>query len=79
MHIAHRVQQSRHLFLAGFDDIWIGVAGGGDAECAGQIQIFFSVGVPDKNVFGALPDNRPRTVRFAEQDVARLMFAQQLQ
>ena len=59
MHVAHRVQEFRHLLLAGLDDSWIGMAGGGDAKRGGQIQIFFAVGVPDMNAFGAFPDNRP--------------------
>ena len=55
MDVAHRVGQPGHLLLAGFDDARIRVAGGGDAERGGQIQIFFPVGVPDENILGALP------------------------
>ena len=39
MHVAHRMEQFRHLPLARFDDLWIGVAGGGDAKGGGQIEI----------------------------------------
>ena len=79
MHVAHRVQQFRHLFLPGFDDVWIRVAGGGDAERGGQIQILFPVGIPDVNALRAFPDNRPRAVRFDESDISRFEITKQLQ
>jgi hypothetical protein len=79
MHVAHRVKQTRHLFLAGLDDVWIRVACGGDAERGGQIEIFFAVGVPDKNILGAFPDNWPRAVGFNEDDISRLEILEQLQ
>ena len=79
MHVAHRVQQTGHLFLPGFDDARIGVAGGGDAKRRGQIQILFPFGVPDVHVPGAFPDDRPRTVRFDEGNVARFKVAKPLQ
>ena len=46
------------------------MAGSGDTERGGQIQIFFPFRIPDVNAFGAFPDNRPRTVRLDEQHVA---------
>ena len=64
MHVAHRVRQPGQLPLPGFDDARVGVAGGGDAKRGGQIEIFFAVGVPDIDIPGAFPDNRPRAVRF---------------
>ena len=41
MKVAHRVQQPGELRLTGLDNARICVAGGGDAERGGQIQIFF--------------------------------------
>ena len=76
MHVAHRVQQFSHLRLSGFDDVGIRVAGGGDAERGGEIQILFPVRIPDIHALRALPDNRPRAVGVNEGDVARFMIAQ---
>ncbi len=75
MEIAHRVRQPGELLLAGLDDARIRVTGGGDSKRGGQIQIFFPVGVPNKDILGAVPDNRPRAVRLDERDVARLGVA----
>ena len=79
MHVAHRVQQPAHLLLAGPDDTRIRVAGGGDAERACQIQVFFPVDVPDVNAFGVVPDNRPRAVSINKSDVPRLKVTKLLQ
>ena len=79
MHVAHRVQQPAHLLLAGLDDPRIRMAGGGDAERAGQIQVFFPDRIPNMNAFGEFPDNWPRAVAFDEGDVPRLEVTQLLQ
>ena len=72
MHVAHRVEQSRHLLLSGFDDVRIRMTGGGNAKCPGQIQILFPIGVPNVNVLGAFPDNRPRAIGFNMNNISRL-------
>ena len=77
MHVAHRVQEFRHLFLPGFDNVGIGVTGGGNAKRGGQVQIFFPFRIPDVNALRTLPDNRPRAVPFGEQHVTRFVIAQQ--
>ena len=59
MHIAHSVQEPRHLILSGFDDARIGMPGSGDAEGRSQIQVFFAIGIPDVNTLRALPNNWP--------------------
>ena len=76
MHVAHRVQKFRHLFLSGADDGLVRVTGGGDAERGGEIQILFTFRIPDVNAAGAFPDNRPRAVGFGEQHVARFVGAE---
>ena len=78
MHVAHGVQQPGHLYLPGLDDARICVTGGGNAKRGGQIEIFFPVGVPNVNVLGAFPNDRPGAVRFHEHNVARLVVAQQV-
>jgi hypothetical protein len=70
MHVAHGMQQPSHLFLTGFDDLRVRMAGGGDAKGRRQIQIFFSVDIPNVRLPGAVPDDGPRAIRLPEDDVA---------
>ena len=79
MNVTHGVKQTGHLLLAGFDDVRIGVAGGGDAKGAGQIEMFFARGVPNENAAGAFPDHRPGAVPGDIGDVARFKITQQMQ
>ena len=76
MHVAHGVQKPGHLLLTGLDDARVGVTGGGNTKRGGQIEIFFSVSVPNVNVLGAVPNDGPRTVRLNEHDVARFVITQ---
>ena len=79
MHIAHCVQQRRHLPLAGFDNPRVRMTRGSDAKRCGQIEIFFPLRVPNVRTFCALPNNRPRTGRFDERDVTRFVAAQEVE
>ena len=74
--VAHRVQQFGHLALARGDDPGVGMAGGGDREGSGEVEIVAAVSVPDAHAFGPFPDDRPTAVRLDERDVARLVAAQ---
>src|SRR5437016_2023149 len=78
MNIAHRVQQLRHLLLTRLDDPPIRMTGGGNSKCGCQIEVFFSIRVPNVNAPRALPNNRPRAVRSDERDVARFVVAEKL-
>jgi hypothetical protein len=73
------VQEAGHLFLAGFDHARIRMAGGSNAEGRRQIQIFLPVGVPDKNIAGALPDDGPGSLSLEEQNIARLIVPQHVE
>ena len=77
MHIAHRVEQRRHLLLARANNRSICVARCRNTERCREIEILFSFRVPDVNAFGAFPHDRPRAVRFGEQHVARFVVAEQ--
>jgi len=48
----------------------------GDAKRGSQIEVFFPINVPDVNILGAVPNDRPRTVRFNEHNVARFIITQ---
>lgn len=69
--IAHGVEQSVHLSLRGLDDRGVGVAGGGDPERGGQIEVALVVDVPDVDALSAIPDDGPLTFGVDEGDVGR--------
>ena len=79
MHIPHRVQQRRHLALAGPDHSGIRVPGCRDSERRRQIEITPPFGVPDVRTFGPLPDDRPSAVAGDERHIARLKSAKLLE
>ena len=75
MHIAHRVQERRHLPLAGADDARVRVPRRRDAERGRQVKILAALGVPDVNALRTLPDDGPVARRIEERDVARFVGA----
>ena len=76
VNVAHGVQQSGHLPLAGADHPEIRMAGGGHAKRGGQIEILFAFRIPNLHAPGALPDDRPPALRIHKGDVARFIVAQ---
>ena len=79
MHVAHRVKQLRHLALTGANDAWIRMPRCRHTERRCQVQILLSLGIPNMHALRAFPHDGPRTVRFNERDVARLVAAQQIE
>src|ERR1043166_9346072 len=59
MHIAHCVQQLRHLPLPGAHNSWIRVTCCRDAKCRREIEILFPVRIPNVNSARTFPNNRP--------------------
>ncbi len=79
VHIAHRVGELGELGLGGAGDARIGVAGGGDGEGGGEVEILFAVGVPYVDALGAFPNDGPRAVLREVGDVAAFVVAQEFE
>ena len=77
MHIAHRVQQRRHLSLAGTDHSRVRMPRRRHAERSGEVEILAAFRVPDVHAARTCPDDGPGAVRLHEGHVARLMGAEQ--
>ena len=77
MHIAHRVRQSLELLLRRFGYLGVGVARGGDGECACEIEILFAGGIPHVYTFSSLPDHGPGAVLRNVRDIATLVLLQE--
>ena len=78
MHIAHGMEQFRHLRRTSPDNARVRVAGRRHAKCCRQVQIFLPFRIPNMHAFGPLPDNRPRAISLDERDIARFVCAEQL-
>jgi hypothetical protein len=75
--VAHGVEQATHLAACGGDHGRVGVAGGGDAEGGGEVEIATALGIPHPASAGAFPDDGPRPVGSDERDVARFVISQE--
>ena len=62
------MHQAIELLLDGANDVRMAMAGVEDADAAGEIEIFLSVGVPDAGSFGPVDENGMR-VREAARDM----------
>ena len=79
MHVAHRVKQSRHLFLPGLDDVWVRMTSGGDAERAPSNPDIFSHRRPKHERPWRAPRRSATNRRVQRTHIARFIFPQQLQ
>src|SRR5262252_187522 len=75
VHVPHRMEQPAHLHLSGPDHAGIGMARRRHTERSRQIQVPFSIHIPNINTLGPLPDNRPRAIRLNERNIARFVCA----
>ena len=79
MHVAHGMGELGELGLSGLGDAWVGVSGSGNAKGTREIEIFFTICIPNMHPLGAFPNNRPRAVLGHVSDVAAFEVAQELE
>lgn len=76
VHVPHGVREFGELLLSGANDVRGGVPQGGDTKCRSEIQVSFSVHVPDPAVFSTIPNDGPAPLRIDKGDVWRFELAQ---
>ena len=79
VHITHRMKQLSHLFFSCLHHPRVGMPGSRYSERRCQIEIFFSLHIPNVDTARAFPNDWPRTVRLDERDIARFVRAQRLE